>query len=508
MAAAARAWSRWLPQSLFGRLVLVLAGGLLVAQLLSAAINLAERDRLVLAYGGMQQVQRIADTVQLLDALGPQERERVVAVLSVPPLVLSLHAAPAPAPPAADEERIGAMGTMAEAMLRARLGGDRALRITRSAAPDLEWSPMGPYGRGPGMMGGSPPGPGFGRQGRGSGFWHGGTVMRTEVQLRDGQWARFDAEAPQATAALPWRLGLTLLVLAAAVLALSYVAVRWVTRPLHVLAQAADELGRDLHRPPLPEDGPVEIRQAARAFNAMQARLARFVSDRTRVLAAMSHDLKTPLTRMRLRAELLDDDELRQHFEADLTEMQAMVQDTLDFMRGVGGGEPRQAVDVGALLESLQSDQQALGRTMTIEGAPAQPIVAVPSLLKRCLANLIDNAVIYGGQARVKVDDAPACLTLHVVDAGPGIPPHELEKVFEPFHRLEASRSRATGGTGLGLTIARNIAQSHGGDIVLSNRPEGGLDATLTLPRQPLSRPPRAARAGSAPAPAPGTPPA
>lgn len=483
---AGRRLARWLPRTLFGRLVLVLASGLLVAQLLSAAINLAERDRLVLAWGGMQQVQRIADTVRLLDALAPQDRERVVAVLNVPPLVLSLHAAPAAAPGAPDDEGTGPMGAMVEAMLRAALGGDRELRVTRSAAPDPAWAPR--YGHGPGMMMGAPPGPGMGRQGRGPGFWHGASVLRTEVQLRDGQWARFDTEPAQVATALPWRLALTLLVLAAAVLALSYVAVRWVTRPLQVLAQAADELGRDLHRAPLPEDGPVEIRRAARAFNAMQARLARFVSDRTRVLAAMSHDLKTPITRMRLRAELLDDDELRQRFEADLAEMQAMVQDTLDFMRGVGGGEPRQAVDIAALLESLQSDQQALGRTMTIDGAPAAPIAAVPSLLKRCLANLIDNAVLYGGRARVLVGDTPSCLTLEVQDDGPGIAPGELEKVFEPFHRLETSRSRATGGTGLGLAIARNIAQSHGGDIVLRNRPEGGLAATLTLPRQPSLR--------------------
>ncbi len=496
---------RWLPRTLFGRLVLVLAGGLLVAQLLSAAINLAERDRLALAYGGMQQVQRIADTVRLLDALAPQGRERVAAVLNVPPLVLSLHAAPAAARQSGEDTHTAAMASMSEAMLHATLGNDRAVRVSGSAAPDLALAPMGRYGHA--MMGGGMPGAAASRPG--AGWRHGAIVMRTEVQLRDGQWARFDTEPPRSATALPWRLGLTLLVLAAAVLALSYVAVRWVTRPLHVLAQAADELGRDLHRAPLPEDGPIEIRRAAHAFNAMQARLERFVSDRARVLAAMSHDLKTPITRMRLRAELLDDDEVRQRFEADLTEMQSMVQDALDFMRGVGGGEPRQAVDVAALLDSLRTDQQALGRTMTIEGAPAAPIIAVPSLLKRCLANLIDNAMLYGGRATVKVEDAPSMLVLHVLDDGPGIAPAELEKVFEPFYRLEGSRSRSTGGTGLGLAIARNIARSHGGEIELRNRPEGGLDATLALPREPpLSLSPAAPRRRSTPTPAPGSPPA
>jgi signal transduction histidine kinase len=217
----------------------------------------------------------------------------------------------------------------------------------------------------------------------------------------------------------------------------------------------------------------------------MQSRLARFVSDRNRILAAMSHDLKTPITRMRLRAELLDDDDMRQRFESDLNEMQSMVQNTLDFMRGIGGGEREQAVDIAALLQSLKSDQEALGRSVVIQGKAQYPMVAVPSLLKRCLANLIDNLVLHGNCATVRVDDALEALSLHVLHEGPGIPSDELQRVFEPLHRLEGSRSRTTGGTGLGLTIARDIAQSHGGDISLRNRPEGGFEATLTLPRQP-----------------------
>jgi signal transduction histidine kinase len=264
---------------------------------------------------------------------------------------------------------------------------------------------------------------------------------------------------------------------------LSYVAVRWVTRPLHVLATAAEALGKDINAPALPEEGPLEIQQAARAFNTMQARLSRFIQDRTRILAAMSHDLKTPITRMRLRADLMDDEELRERFEADLKEMEAMVAHTLEFMRGLGGNETRQAVDVTALLESLQSDNEEMGRTVRIEGRASRPYVAVVSLLKRCLANLVDNALLYGGRVTVRIEDTPQCLTLRFLDEGPGIPEPELEKVFEPFYRLEQSRSRETGGTGLGLTIARNIAQSHGGDIRLRNRPEGGLEAVLSLPR-------------------------
>lgn len=476
-----RSWARWLPRSLFGRLMLVLAGGLLLAQLLSAAINFAERDRLLVAASGMQQAQRIADVVKLLDSLEPPARERIVSVLRVPPLVLSLE--DAPRQPLSGANDTAPRAVMFTAMLRASLGDDRAVRVEPGPALAQAWPPGSPGPRRFSMMGG-----GAGMMGEPdamAGFPpHAGPVMRTQVQLRDGHWARFDSELPQSAAALPWRLALTLGILLAAVLLLSFVAVRWVTRPLHVLADAAEALGRDINAPPLPEEGPTEIAQAARAFNTMQSRLARFIQDRTRVLAAMSHDLKTPITRMRLRAELMDDDELRQRFEADLKEMESMVTHTLEFMRGLGGNEARQAVDVMALLESLQSDNEDMGRAVLIEGYAIAPYSAVVSLLKRCLSNLVDNAVLYGQRVTVKVEDTPQCLTLRFLDEGPGIPESELEQVFEPFYRLEGSRSRATGGTGLGLTIARNIAQTHGGDITLRNRSGQGLEAVLTLPRQ------------------------
>jgi signal transduction histidine kinase len=286
----------------------------------------------------------------------------------------------------------------------------------------------------------------------------------------------------EAAATLPWRVLLTLAILLVAVLALSYFAVRWVTRPLQLLATAADELGRDINRPPLPEGGPVEVSRAARAFNTMQARLVRFIDERTRLLAAMSHDLKTPLTRMRLRAELLEDEALREKFEKDLLEMEAMVTQTLEFMRGLSRREPAQLVDIMELLESLRADNEAMGRNVAVDGRSSRPWSGSPQLLKRCIANLVDNAVLYGKRAEIRVDDGPDQLTIRVRDHGPGIPEGEIDKVFEPFHRLEGSRSRETGGTGLGLSIARSIAQAHGGEIQLRNREDGGLEAILSLP--------------------------
>ena len=196
----------------------------------------------------------------------------------------------------------------------------------------------------------------------------------------------------------------------------------------------------------------------------------------------MSHDLKTTLTRMRLRTELLEDGSLRGKFETDLLEMEAMVTQTLEFMRGLSIREPTQNVDIMGLLESLQADNETMGRTVTIDGRVARPVTGVPQLLRRCLSNLVDNAILYGKCAEIRVEDGPEQLAIRVRDHGPGMPDSEIEKVFEPFYRLEGSRSRETGGTGLGLSIARNIAQAHGGDVRLRNHEDGGLEAILTLP--------------------------
>jgi len=274
---------------------------------------------------------------------------------------------------------------------------------------------------------------------------------------------------------------LTLATLLAAVLLLSLMAVRWVTRPLQLLATAADELGRDINRPPLSEGGPAEVSRAAHAFNTMQTRLVQFIDGRTRLLTAMSHDLKTPLTRMRLRAELLEDANLRQKFEADLLEMEAMATQTLEFMRGLSNRDPTQLIDITGLLESLQGENAAMGRTVTIDDRVTRPLTGLPRLLKRCPSNLIDNAVLYGKCAEVRVEEGPDQVAIRLRDHGPGIPDIEVEKVFEPFYRIEGSRSRETGGTGLGLSIARNIAQAHGGDVLLRNHEGGGLEAILTL---------------------------
>jgi len=311
-----------------------------------------------------------------------------------------------------------------------------------------------------------------------------GDAFVAQVPLRDGTLATFDSRLPAQTANWPYRLLLSLAVLLTAVIAVSLLAVRWVTRPLKALADTAEELGKNIHRSALEERGPLEVVRAARALNTMQARLIGYLRERTSVLAAMSHDLKTPITRLRLRAELLEDPVLKAKIAADLDEMQSMVGGALDFLRGAGSGEAVKPVDVTALLESLQADMQELGGEVRIEGAALQPFPGRPQALKRCLWNLLDNAVKYGKRARVVVHDNDERLEMRILDEGPGIPATEIGKVFDPFYRVESSRNRETGGTGLGLSIAKGIAEDHGGRLEVQNRAEVGLEALLTLPRQ------------------------
>ncbi|HVF18280.1 MAG TPA: HAMP domain-containing sensor histidine kinase, partial [Steroidobacteraceae bacterium] len=210
-------------------------------------------------------------------------------------------------------------------------------------------------------------------------------------------------------------------------------------------------------------------------------RLRRYLESRTRVLAAMSHDLRTPLTRLRLRVESIEDGALRARCEADLDEMSNMIRGALGVFRGLNDDEAVAPVDINALLASLRDEYVEVGGVVTLTGTANAPYQGKPLALKRCLGNLISNAIQYGNEANVSIEDGDA-LVIRIRDRGPGVPPELLEQVFEPFFRLESSRSRDTGGTGLGLSIARDIAQAHGGSIALRNA-EPGLEATLTLPR-------------------------
>ena len=284
-------------------------------------------------------------------------------------------------------------------------------------------------------------------------------------------------------AGLPSRFWVHMALTLTAVIAASLIAVRMITRPMQRLAEAAEAFGRDLDTPPAPVTGPAETRRAAEAFNRMQERLRRLIAERSRALAAVSHDLRTPLTRMRLRAELVEDETLRREINADIDLMQAMVEATLDYLRGLRANEPVQSIDIPALLASLAADEQALGRPVTLGEVRAAPYPGRLSALKRAIANLVDNAVKYGREAGLSVIDSPEELRLIVEDRGPGIAEADLARVVEPYVRLETPHSRATGGVGLGLAIARDATRLHGGDLRLEPRPGGGLRVVLRLPR-------------------------
>ena len=314
-----------------------------------------------------------------------------------------------------------------------------------------------------------------------------GQVLLVAAQLPDDRWLVARAVAP---ALRPWTsprflAAFAIMTVTAAVVA--FWAVRRMVAPVRVLAAAAEQLGRDVNAPPLSEAGPTEVATAAAAFNLMASRIRRFVSDRTFVLTAIGHDLRTPITRLKLRAEWMEDEEQRRKMLADLDELEAMVQATLAYGRDVAGSEAATRVDLAALLRTVLDEasdtRPGANAVMAYEGPESLAVMARPVALKRAAANLVGNALAYGGAARVVLRPAEGgVVAVHVDDEGPGIPAREMERVFEPFYRLETSRNRETGGTGLGLPITRNILRAHGGDVTLSNRASGGLRATMTLP--------------------------
>lgn len=267
----------------------------------------------------------------------------------------------------------------------------------------------------------------------------------------------------------------------------AWIGARWLSQPMRRLARAASELGRDIHRAPLAEGGTQECREATRVFNQMQAQIRQQLNERDRFVAAVSHDLRTPLTRLRLRAEALVDDGQRHSFRQDIREMDAMISATLDYLRGAADPEPCVPLDLAALLHSLADDSQACGQDVQVEGH-AVPLRARPSALRRCIGNLVENAVRYGGRAQIRLLDDVDRVRIEVSDSGPGIPEAELDKVLAPFYRVEGSRNRNTGGVGLGLSIAHDIARQHQGRLMLRNGRPAGLVAMLELPRNPARR--------------------
>lgn len=476
--ATSRAWHFW-PQSLLGRLLAAAVLAVLLAQAAAVVLIAREREHFVLQGSVREWTRLISETTLMLRPLAPAARAAAIAQLADAPRArhqhllglmprAAVHEAPpevlhfVPVPLFADFA-----ATLRE-QLRSALGPGYAVEVMPMPRPPP-----------PAILIPHP-------------FYemhelamHRDSLRHYDVTVRlpEGDTLRYRIIRMPSGAPLPRNLLVNLALLLLLLVVVLYAVARSITRPLSALARAAEGLGREAETQLLPEQGARELRHAARAFNTMQDRLRRYLDSRTRVLAAMSHDLKTPLTRLRLQVEMLDaQPALQQRMGRELDEMESMVREALALFRGLDDREPTLPLDLNALLAEVASGFRDLGATVSVTGRAVAPLAARPQALKRCLTNLIANAVSFGGGAEVSIADGREVLIL-VADRGPGIPEGELERVFEPFYRLESSRNRDGGGTGLGLSIARDVAQAHGGTLTLHNRSGGGLEARLRLPR-------------------------
>jgi signal transduction histidine kinase len=492
-------WSLW-PQSLFGRLLAASVGAVLLAQAIAFVLIAQERERFVLEGSVREWTRRITDTTLLIAPLGPAGRAEAVSEMTSRPGQPRRYIGPPAGPPGDGPGGPGALGaaggpgggpggagprasqrggfvhvpllsdveqTLKE-HLRASLGPSYGIEVGPTARAAAAAIPL--------------PVP-FYEARELAQHQAEATHYDVAVHFAEGDTVLFRVTRIAEGAFLPHNLVVNLSLLLVLLVIVLYLAARSITRPLTELARAADSIGRQTQPAQLQERGARELREAAHAFNTMQDRLHRYLDSRTRVLAAMSHDLKTPLTRLRLQVETLDNPPMEERIGRELDEMQSMVHEALSLFRGLDDGEPAGPVDIDALTAQIAEEFSGMGATVTVAGHALKAFVGKPQALKRLLTNLIANAIKFGGRADIQVEDGPELL-VRVRDAGPGIPPEELERVFEPFYRLESSRNRDSGGTGLGLSIARDIAQAHGGTLNLNNLQGGGLEALLSLPRR------------------------
>jgi signal transduction histidine kinase len=434
-----------LPDSIAGRTILVLLVGLTVSHLLSTGIY--HRDLLTALgmSGDMHVAERVATIARTVAGLPTTERENAAHAASN--TTLEAHWDEAPAVQAETKSTEGLSSHLNSMLPAFQANGLRSV----SGADSM---------------------PG-----------HGSSTLLLSLPLEDGSWINFRLATPHVSTADSQHLLISTSLMAVAVLLFSGMLVRILTAPLRDLSRAAERLGVDMTAPPLAESGPREVRQAARAFNNMQQRIKRLVTDRTQMLAAISHDLRTPITRLRLRAEFVEEAEQRTKMMADLQEMEAMISSTLAFLREDSDREEARVISVDALLETICDDMTDAGNDVRFEAEERVTLRCRQLSMKRAFTNLIDNAVKYGGQAAVTLSNEPGMVRVDIDDAGPGIPEDLHEKVFTPFFRAEQSRNRGTGGTGLGLTVARSVVRAHGGDIELCNSPANGLRVTVRIPQ-------------------------
>jgi signal transduction histidine kinase len=429
---------RWLPRTMASRLYLILAGGLLIAHALSFGMLFYERYESATSMLMTNLEQDVVVAVNLLDHLPPEERAHWLPMLRRRTFQYMLG-------PGQDGEPLESHGSREMAgMIAAALGPQYPTRASL--------------------------------------LFRNPERFQVHVRLRDGTPMVIEVQPSVMPLAkwLPYVLAMQLALL----LLCAWAAVRLATRPLARLAKAAEGVRPDGNGERLPSGGPTEVAQAAAAFNAMQDRIARYMKERLQILASISHDLQTPITRLKLRAEAMDTVPEREKMLDDLDQMQHLVREGIAYARSAhGDSEAPVRVDLDAFLDSLVLDYMDTGRAVTFDGRVGAPVVTRPQALRRVVGNLIDNALNYAGAAEVLASGEGNVAVIRVRDRGPGIPEDELAKVLEPFYRLEASRNRDTGGTGLGLAIAQQLADSIGATLTLRNRAGGGLEAVVRVPR-------------------------
>lgn len=462
------------PQSLAGQLIAGLLLVMTIAFVVSFTAFVDERRLALHEASRFQFLSRIASVVRLVEGMPPDMRAAVADRASGPLLQFTVSRASA-----VGGRREGLPARIVHRRLRHMLNveGSR-IRVGEIDDRDGFWR-WGPWRRMHHERSDDEPD----ERPRWGGHDPDGRMV-IAVRLSDGRWLNARTMVPPMTPS--WAvaslsvMAVTTLVLAVLIVLL----VRRSTRPLAALAAAAESAGRGDAFTPVAEKGPTDVRETISAFNRMQERQQRFIADRTRMLAAISHDLRTPITSLRIRAEFIDDAELQAKILATLDEMQAMAEATLAFVREDATEEHFVETDLGALAESVVADAADLDADATFAAPQGDRLIVScrPNALRRALRNIVDNALAYGGSADVRLERTAQGAAIVVEDDGPGIAEPDLKRVFEPFVRLEESRSRETGGIGLGMAITRTIMRAHGGDAEIVNRDEGGLRVTLKLP--------------------------
>jgi signal transduction histidine kinase len=438
------------PRTLAAQLVIVTAAAVLISNLAVAAWFELGRQQLTESAITDRLVDRSVSASTLLASIPAKQRAPAAHALSSGPWRFQIHHGTAPVQDMSDAERT--LATRIQALLPKGKSPRTVLVKFRNPTPEEARQPRSPQ-----------------------------AVNEVTVSLVRGTQLTTTYYRPPLP---PWPVQ-SIAATAVAILVTSLAAgliARRVARPLSKLATAAAEVARGGTAPRVPEQGPEDVRRASAAFNAMTDQVSRTMESQRQLLSAVGHDLRTPITAMRINTEFVEDADTRERLTKNIEELQELTEAVLSAAKGVGWEQMRK-IDLAAMAESLCADMEELEKPVHWQPHPATPLTCRPNEIRRAIRNLIENAIAYGKKADVRLNDTSDTYELIVDDEGPGIPDAERERVFEPFVRLEASRSSETGGTGLGLTLVKAIAQGHGGAIRLENRPDGGLRAILCLPR-------------------------